>query len=246
MKIYILEDEKNIQDYIKSILVKIPNVEIVGCTDNIKTASQEIVETSPDLILSDIQLKDDISFALFEKISIQNYHIIFITAFSHYAIRALNMGAIGYILKPFESKELLDAIKKIQENSGLFKIHENQLSISSEFLSIQRSTGKIVLKSSDFIQIVSFEDILYCEGEKGYTTFFLKNGSSVVVSRILKDYEDILQNERFIRCHQSFLVNMDHVTKYFKDGYLQIDNERKIPVSTRKKEIILKYFQVNY
>ena len=246
MKIYILEDEVNIQDYIKSILDKIPYVEIVGCSDTIRQAEKEIDELEIDVILSDIQLKDDISFALFEKISIQKYHIIFITAFSHYAIKALNMGAIGYVLKPFESRELLEAIERIQNKEVDFKISQNQLSLSNDFIKDIKSNDKIVLKNSDFIQVVFLKDILYCEGEKGYTTFFLKNNTKVVVSKILKDYEDILPMEKFIRCHQSYLVNMDHVKKYFKEGYLQFSNDENIPVSTRKKELILRYFETHF
>ncbi len=241
MRIYILEDEVNIQEYMRSILYTIPYVKIVGTSHNCKDAINEIPLAEPDLILADIQLKDDVSFKVFESVAVEKYQIIFITAYSQYAIRALNIGALGYILKPFEMTELVDAIDRAHEKQD-FKITQQQFEVTSKSLAKPDHPKKIVVRSQDYIQFINCDDILYCESEKGYTTFFLNDGSKIMVSKVLKEYENVLNTSNFFRCHQSYIVNMKFVTKYFKEGYLHIKGTAKIPVSTRKREDVLKYF----
>ena len=115
MRVYVLEDEENIRNYILSILKEIPEIVVVGYADQVKTALEEIPKLEPHLILADIQLKDTISFRLFDTLDIEKYKVIFITAFSHYSIQALNLGAIGYLLKPIADDELKAAIQKVIE-----------------------------------------------------------------------------------------------------------------------------------
>jgi len=243
MRVYVLEDEENIRNYILSILKEIPGINVVGFSDQVKKALIEIPELEPEIILADIQLKDTISFRLFDTLNIEQYKVIFITAFSHYAIQALNLGAIAYLLKPISDEELKEAIAKIAQKSEAYLVHSPQLQLASSYIEKPKEVNRIVLKNRDYLQIINTDDIVYCEGDKGYTTFFLNNEPSVLVSKVLKEYEALLSPVSFIRCHQSYLVNMNYVTKYFKEGYLQLKTGVKIPVSARKKEEVLHYLE---
>ena len=243
MKVYLLEDELLVQDYIKNILKNIDYVEIVGCSETVSKAAEDLTHLHVDLILADINLKDTSSFKLFDLIPINNYDVIFATAFDQYAIQALNIGAIGYILKPFDASQLEAMIDKVYKRNSSFKITEDQFKISSNYFQRQIRPQKIVLKNLDFVQYLSFDKILYCEGDKGYATFYLKEGGKIVVCKNLKEYEDLLFTPNFIRCHQSFIVNMDYVHKYYKSGYIEMESGIKIPVATRKKDLIMNYYE---
>lgn len=243
MRVYVLEDEENIRNYILSILRGIPDIEVVGYTDQVKTALEEIPKLEPQLILADIQLKDTISFRLFDTLDIEKYKVIFITAFSHYSIQALNLGAIGYLLKPIADDELKAAIQKVIDKNEAYLVQQSQLQLANSYIEKPKEVNRIVLKNRDYLQIILCDDIVYCEGDKGYTTFFLNNEPGVLVSKVLKEYETLLSPAHFIRCHQSYLVNMNYVTRYFKEGYLQLKTGVKIPVSARKKDDVLKYLE---
>ncbi|MDV3951213.1 DNA-binding response regulator [Elizabethkingia anophelis] len=243
MRVYVLEDEENIRNYILSILKEIPEIVVVGYADQVQTALVEIPKLEPHLILADIRLKDTISFRLFDTLDIEKYKVIFITAFSHYSIQALNLGAIGYLLKPIADDELKAAIQKVIAKNEAYLVHQSQLQLANSYIEKPKAVEKLVLKNRDYLQIIRCDDIVYCEGDKGYTTFFLNNEPGVLVSKVLKEYEALLSTNNFIRCHQSYLVNMNYVTRYFKEGYLQLRTGVKIPVSTRKKDDVLRYLE---
>ncbi|MDV3755569.1 DNA-binding response regulator [Elizabethkingia anophelis] len=243
MRVYVLEDEENIRNYILSILKEIPEIVVVGYADQVQTALVEIPKLEPHLILADIRLKDTISFRLFDTLDIEKYKVIFITAFSHYSIQALNLGAIGYLLKPIADDELKAAIQKVIAKNEAYLVHQSQLQLANSYIEKPKAVEKLVLKNRDYLQIIRCDDIVYCEGDKGYTTFFLNNEPGVLVSKVLKEYEALLSAANFIRCHQSYLVNMNYVTRYFKEGYLQLRTGVKIPVSTRKKDDVLRYLE---
>ncbi|MCT4204482.1 response regulator transcription factor [Elizabethkingia anophelis] len=243
MRVYVLEDEENIRNYILSILKEIPEIVVVGYADQVQTALVEIPKLEPHLILADIRLKDTISFRLFDTLDIEKYKVIFITAFSHYSIQALNLGAIGYLLKPIADDELKAAIQKVIAKNEAYLVHQSQLQLANSYIEKPKAVEKLVLKNRDYLQIIRCDDIVYCEGDKGYTTFFLNNEPGVLVSKVLKEYETLLSTANFIRCHQSYLVNMNYVTRYFKEGYLQLRTGVKIPVSTRKKDDVLRYLE---
>ncbi len=245
MKLYIIEDEVLILNYLVQLVKKIPFVELVGTSPSVAKSAQEIPVLKPDMILADIRLKDGDSFQLFEEIGIEDFQVIFLTAYDQYAIQALNMGAFGYLLKPIDETELTNLLNKCFHNKELEKANQQQLAIAKEqYLANGINTMKrIALKSMEFIEVVPVADIVYCKSDKGYTSFFLKNKREIVVSKGLKEYEIILTAHGFLRCHQSYMVNFLYVDKYYKEGYLQLLDKESIPVSARKKEEVLRYLE---
>jgi len=245
MKLYILEDEIRILQHILHVVKPIEYIEVVGFTGEIKTAGIEIPDLKPDVILADIRLKDGDSFQLFAGLGPGDFQVVFLTAYDHYAIQALNLGALGYLLKPLDEGMLLSALNKCYHFRKQESFSQQQLSIAQEqyLASGLASSKRIALKSLEYIEVVDIENIMFCKSDKGYTTFYLNDKSEILVSKGLKEYENLLSPYGFIRCHQSFLVNFKYVKKYFREGYLQMENKEMIQVSSRKKEEVLRYLE---
>ncbi|WP_270090739.1 LytR/AlgR family response regulator transcription factor [Sphingobacterium sp. SYP-B4668] len=245
MNLYILEDEKNILRHLLQMLNEIPYIKVVGYAEGIAEAASEIPFLKPDIVLADIRLKDGNSFQLFDEIGTENFQLVFLTAYDQYAIDALNMGALGYLLKPVDQQALSTVLEKCHHHRGQKTYDTELVTIAKEYyISQGASTNhRIALKSLDCIEIVSLDDIIYCKSDKSYTTFFLKDKREVLVSKGLKQYETMLTKLGFIRCHQSYLVNFLYVKKYYRDGFLEMSSKEMIPVSIRKKEEVLSYLE---
>lgn len=240
LKVYVLEDELNIARYLCSILENIPYVTLMGHSTEIAKGRIDIEQMRPDVILADIQLKDGLSVELLSTLNL-DVSIVFITAYDQYAIEALNMGAIGYLVKPIEPQQLTDIIEKCHRKSNEFNISQTQLQIAGDHIRQPSKAQKIALRTFEFTQIVDVEDILYCFSDRGYTTFFLKNDVSLMVSKVIKHYEAMLPETQFIRCHQSYLINSQYIHKYYKDGQIEMKDGKMIPVSSRKRDTILQF-----
>ncbi|WP_316738793.1 LytTR family DNA-binding domain-containing protein [Pedobacter aquatilis] len=245
MKLYILEDEVRILQHILQIVKKIDYLEVVGSAGEIAIAQQEIPALKPDMVLADIRLKDGDSFHLFDIIGTADFQVVFLTAYDQYAIQALNLGAFGYLLKPIDEVSLVTHLNKCYHHRNQEAIGQQQLSIAKEHYLAQglAATKRIALKSLEYIEVVAIENILFCKSDKGYTTFYLNNGNEILVSKGLKEYESLLTPFGFLRCHQSYLVNFKYVKKYYREGYLQMENKENILVSSRKKEEVLRYLE---
>lgn len=245
MKLYILEDEIRILQHIQQIVKKIDYIEVVGFAGEIAIAKKEIPVLKPNMILADIRLKDGDSFDLFNEIGVTDFQVIFLTAYDQYAIQALNLGAFGYLLKPIDEIALIAYLNKCYHHHYQETIEQQQLEIAKEHYLAKglAEIKRIALKSLEYIEVVAIEDIMFCKSDKGYTTFYLKNGSEILVSRGLKEYEILLTQFGFLRCHQSYLVNFKYVKKYYREGYLQMENKENILVSSRKKDEVLRYLE---
>ena len=142
----------------------------------------------------------------------------------------------------YERDELFNkTLDRCFQKQEQFKFDKHQFQLVDNHYSEKEPISRIALKSFDYTQIVQIMDIVYCQSDKGYTTFHLIDGSKILVSKVLKEYENLLPNTTFLRCHQSFLVNVNYITKYFKDGQLELSTKQLIPVSDRKKEIVQAY-----
>ncbi|WP_421940121.1 LytR/AlgR family response regulator transcription factor [Pedobacter sp.] len=245
MKLYLLEDEMHIMQHILQIVQKIGQFEVVGYSGDVAKAAQEIPLLKPEIILADIRLRDGDSFSLFNEMGIEDFQVIFLTAYDEYAIQALNMGAFGYLLKPIDEIALAEVLNRCYRQREQEHFDREQLEVARNHYLAQGVAGtkRIALKSIEYIEIVDVEEIIYCKSDKGYTTFYLKNKREILVSKGLKEYESMLARLGFLRCHQSFLINFQYVKKYYREGFLQMLNDDKIPVSSRKREEVLKYLQ---
>ena len=239
MKTILVEDKAYIRKGLLNLLQLIDtNVEVIGECGSVKEAVVVAKACQPDLIFLDINLSDGNAFDFLEQTQDLNFKIIFITAYEEYALRALKIGAVDYILKPVDIDDLVTAIRKVE--SLPITIQKAQIQTVKEVL--QQPDTKLILSLHDSYQVVDLNELLYCESDKGYTTFYCLDGKKYMVSKILKEFEKQLQEAHFVRPHQSFMVNLKFIDKYDKSGVIHLINGKKIPVSSRKKDDFLNVF----
>ncbi|MCD4747339.1 MAG: LytTR family DNA-binding domain-containing protein, partial [Bacteroidales bacterium] len=220
----IIDDEIQSRDSLKSYLnLYCPEVKLLDEADNVETGIKKIEKYNPELVFLDVQMPDGTGFDLLERIHKRNFNIIFVTAYDKYAIKAFKFSAIDFLLKPVDSDELINAVKKLD------LAHEVRLLNKKIELLLQNKEGfkKIAIPSMNEIEFVQLSDIIRCESDANYTIFYLKDGHKKSVSRTLKEFDEMLSNEGFCRVHHSQLVNLSHVLKYIKGegGQLVLDND---------------------
>lgn len=247
MKILVVEDERNIREAIVQMIgIYVSESHQVFEAESVKSAVEIIPLIKPDVLFLDIQLRDGSGFDVLSRIAYDNISVVFITAYEQFAIKAFKYSALDYLLKPLDPEELIDVLNKV-ENKIQKDTLSQRLNVFLEHYQQQKTDMKIMLRTADTIHIVKIEDILYCEAAQSYTTFYLKDGEQILVSKPIGEYENMIDKPNFIRVHQSFLVNMDHVIKFEKEdsGYLITSEQQRIPVSVRKKSVVLNYLEIH-
>lgn len=238
IKSVIIDNEKKSRKTLSNFLLKYcKNVEVLGEADGVSTGIALIKNENPELVFLDIEMSDGTGFKLLESFEDIQFSVIFVTAYSAYAIKAFKISAIAYLLKPINPQELIEAIEKYQKEIGLKGIH-NKLEV---LLGNQSTVKKIAFPTSDGIELVKLNQIVHCEADDNYTSIFLANDKRIVVSKTIKEYDTMLSDFGFYRIHQSHLVNLDYIAKYNKNdgGYVILENGKKLPVSRRNKQEFL-------
>ena len=233
----IVDDQPNLRNELRFLIERQGGFSIIGECATVEEARRVALTNKPDLIFLDIQLPDGTGFEVLENLPAE-FKIIFLTAFEEHAIRAIKYGALDYLLKPINEIELVQTLNKATQYIPAKAV---QLDVAQQYHK-KRTHSRLVLRAQDYLQVVEIDQIIYCHSDSGYTSFFLTDGSKIVTSKIIKDYEDVLSESDFFRTHQSYLVNFRYVSKYRKDGFLILKNGIEIPVATRKKEAIMEYF----
>lgn len=245
-RVLIVEDNPVAVEDLKRLLRRHREFTLIGATDSIKDAKVNISAEQPDLLLLDIQLKDGTAFDLLESLDKITFKIIFTTGFDEFAIRAIKFGALDYLLKPIDKGEFDAALLRAKEA----KLSEQHLRQSFDiangyFHSTAGGWNRIALRSQYTLQVVAFDEILYLESSESYTHFHLTEGRTVVVSRSVIEYEQLLPRQQFLRCHQSYLVNGYYIDHYHNDGHVALKGGQQIPVSRRKKERVISFLSGN-
>lgn len=240
----IIDDEKNNIDNIVRLLSQhgLP-VNVVGTATNAVDGVNIIAATSPDLLFLDIQMPEGDGFEVLKALPHHQFEVVFVTAFDQYGIQAVKFSAIDYLLKPIDPEELKASVSKVA--AKLNKKKENlQLENLMDFIRDKdaKKEHKLALASTKEIRFVHTGDIIRCESSNAYTQFFLSDGKNITVSKPIFEYEELLINYDFIRCHQSHLVNKKFIKSLLKEdsGYLLMDDNTRIPVSRNKKENVIK------
>lgn len=236
MKALIIDDEENSQELLESMLgLFCPTIQVAGTAASVQTGFVGIREHQPDVVFLDVQMGDGTGFDLLSLFDAVSFHVIFTTAYQEYAIRAFQYSAVDYLLKPISPEYLVKAVNKVQ------KLHHSEAEIQILLDNIkQPEDKKIVVKTHDRIYALYIKDIIRCEADSSYTTLFLQNGHKIVVAKQLKEFDETLSSDGFMRVHQSHLINLNHLFYYQKGTNLVIMNdESSVPVSAKKKEELL-------
>lgn len=244
LRTLIIDDEPHVRDTLRRLLEKCcPLVKIVGEAGSVAGGAREIREKVPDLVLLDIKLEDGTGFDLLERFEHIGFKIIFITAWEKYAIQAFGFSAVDYILKPVNPEKLAEAVKRArQQVQSAFNL---QLSTLQENMKAREGEKrKLVLKTSDKIYLFEVKDIVYCESDCNYTVFTTVDDEKITVSKLLKDYDELLSDSGFFRVHRSSLINLKHIKRFEKQdgGVVVMSNGDKIHASTRGRERLMELF----
>ncbi len=242
MTALIIDDEKKARETITQLLkLYCPKVTDIYTAANIEEAKESIYKYSPRLVFLDVNLKEQSGFQLLEQLQNYSFKLIFITAYSEYAVKAFKCSAVDYLLKPIHPDELTKAVDKALQLMNQEAITTKIESLLTNLDTKHKTFKKLVLKTVDNLFVINTNDILYLTSDGPYTTFFLVNKPKIVVSTHLKEYEDMLLELHFFRPHQSYLVNVDCIERFDKKdgGMIVMNDQSRIPVSTRKKEALI-------
>lgn len=239
----LIDDDDNLRQGMKSLLARYaPDIKIVGEADSVKTGVEAMGNLEPQVIFLDIQMTDGTGFDVLEQMALRHgkstSHIIFITAHEQYAIKAFRFSALDFLLKPVDPEELQKVIEKIK-NILVKNDDYGHIDLLLENIRKKVDTFKrIALSNSDGIHLFDVSDIIRCESEDNYTKFFIKNNKPVLISKTLKEYEELLTEHGFERIHQSHLINLAYLKSYIKKdgGYVVMADNSNLPISQRKKE----------
>jgi len=209
------------------------NIEVIGSANGVVSGAKIIKELKPDLVFLDIQMPDGTGFDLLEIIGEADFKLIFTTASDEFAIKAFKFSAIDYLLKPIDPDDLMKAVEKVE--------HQHNPTSRLELLKGNlKNQKKIALNTVDKIHIVQIEDVIRLEYDINYTRFYFQDGSKLMVTKTLKEFDKMLSDHSFIRIHQSHLVNTNFIKEYTKqDGKLVLKNGDRISVSSRKKSTLM-------
>ena len=241
MKTVIIEDEKAAVRNLTSLLNEVkPEAEIIAILDSINSTIEWFgIHPMPELVFMDIHLADGSAFEIFDHISI-TCPIIFTTAYDEYALRAFKVNSIDYLLKPIDPEELTHAVDKAvqvvlrkQENKRMQNLLQNTQALDKQ--------KKIALSVADKIEFVEIGSIIRCESESNYTTFYLKSGEKLIVSKTLKEFDELLAPYHFLRVHQSHLINLDEIKSFIKSdgGYIRMKDGASVSISRQRRNNVM-------
>jgi two-component system LytT family response regulator len=238
----LIDDDSNLRNGMKSLLARYaPEISIIGEADSVETGVKIVLQNQPQVVFLDIHLGDGSGFDLLEEVNQRgklNSQIVFITAHEQYAIKAFRFSALDFLLKPVDPEELQKVIEKLKQ---VIDKNDSVAHIDLLLENIRKKVDnfkRIALSNSDGIHLFEVSDIIRCESEDNYTKFYIKNSKPILISKTLKEYEELLTEHGFERIHQSHLINLAYLKSYIKKdgGYVVMADNAHLPISQRKKE----------
>lgn len=246
MKTYqaiIIDDEPKLQKVLQIKLEKFcPEIKISGFANEVKEAYKLIKSLKPQIIFLDISMPEETGFHLLEYFDSFDFEIIFVTGFSEYAIQALRLCAVDYLLKPVRTKLLVQAVNKAIENIEKRNEIERYKVLKSNLVDFGNSNNKIAIPGIDNYTFVKVNNIIHCEGWENYTKIHMENGDVLTSSYNIGVFKETLSHYKFYCCHKSHLINVNKIKSYNKEGTIVMSNKNAVPVSRRRKDEFVKLF----
>jgi two-component system LytT family response regulator len=238
----IIDDETNARETLRLMLdLYVPDIEIVAEAADVLNALRTIKKFKPELLFLDINLGNGSGFDVLQLLpESESIKVIFVTAYEEHAIKAFKFSAIDYLVKPVLPEDLMRSCKKACQEATTV-VNKMQIEVAESITNPDVKEKKIVLKTSDALHLVSLTEIIHCKSDDNYTLFQLTGGKSILVSKTLREYEDLLSAHGFVRVHNSYLINQTYISFFDKreGGYLVMKDEARIPVSSRKRDQIV-------
>ncbi len=232
----IVEDELKSAELLELMISKLYiDIEIIGKAQTVSDAVDLIQNKKPQIVFLDINLRSESGFEILKKTNQEEYEFIVVSAYDEYTLQALKNSAIDYILKPFDYDEL-----KIAINKAINRIHQK-----SSLKKVNFNLSKLPISTADGTLFVEINDIIYIKADASYSEFYIKDGTKIIASKGLSNFESVLENHYFYRIHKSFMVNLKHIIKYQKgrNGSLVMIDNSVIPIAENKKQEVLKILE---
>jgi len=239
----IIDDERSSRNALRQKLLNhCMNVMIISECENGEEGIESIEKKKPDIVFLDVEMPRMNGFTMLQQLKNKNFEVIFVTAYDHYAIKAIRYSALDYLIKPIEVDDLKNAVNRALEkmnvanpNARLELLLENIVSKKSKFT-------RIAIPTMQGLQFIKVDEIIYLEASTNYTKFYLCNNIKYTVSKTLKEFEDILSADVFIRIHHSNIINKNYVEKYIRGdgGQVVMSNDAILDISKRKKTEFLR------
>ena len=238
----IVDDEiSNIKGLQKKLKNLFPNITIVGSYQKPEAAIVAIKELKPQLVFLDIQMPRINGFELLKAVDVIDFQVIFVTAYSEYAIQAFKQNAIDYILKPIDNIELKLAVEKAIKSVEA----QDNVELNSKLLKLISTTvtdnNKLIVPTVKGLSFIPQDEVLHIEGYEGYTKIHLEDNSTLMSSYNLGKFEKVVSSN-FFKCHKSHIVNLNKVRHFENEGYLVLENKQRIPISRANKKAFLELF----
>ena len=243
IKTVIIEDEINARKALENMLsFYCPEIVVSGHAASVEAGLNLISKSPPDLLLLDVHLPDGTGFDLMKRIKKKDFKIVFVTAHDQYALEAIKLSALDYLLKPVKPDELRKAITKVEQ--ALEKEEQLRLQIDTALHNLNQNNPhkKLILNTSDKVFVLEITQIIHCEAHDNYSKIYINGKNPILISKTLKDLEEMLMTYGFFRIHQSHLLNLNYVDTFEKkgSGQVRIKTGEALPVSVRKKENFFK------
>lgn len=239
LKVLIIDDEQDAVGFINSIINEFcPKLEVIGKAHSSMEGVRAINELHPDLIFLDVEMPHGSGFDLLTQFPEKKFDVVFITAFDHYALRAIKFSAVDFLLKPINIHEFVHAVDKViykrnsasYQNANFNALLEN-IKASSPF--------KLAVPTSEGMEYISTTEIIRIEADRSYCWFHLQGGKKMLISKNLKEFQKLLNDQRFFRPHNSHLINLEHVKKYIRTdgGTIEMSDCSQVPIARQRKDL---------
>jgi len=237
----IIDDESKVRETLRQMLtIYCPNISIIGEADGVESGYKAITNLGPDVVFLDMQMNDGNGFDLLKRFVPISFQLIIVTAYQEYAIKAFKYSALDYLLKPIDPTDLIAAVEKISISYNQTETRSKFDALLANSTNLESNCKKLVLKTINGIHVVDTQQIIRCESHNNTTEFIFTDSEPIRVSKTLKEYEDLLADCGFFRCHQSHLINQKHIVKVmrFPSPAIKMSDNTTIPVAIRKKDLL--------
>lgn len=238
----IIDDELHCRDALSGILErKHKNIKLLGMATSVPEGVALLGKVKPKILFLDIDMGDQTGFDLLQALGPDRPHVIFTTAHEGYAVKAIRFSALDFLLKPIDPDELESAIAKVLQLERTPQTPDQFMALMKNLTQPKTADRRIALPVADGLEMVDVDNITYCESDSNYTVVHQTDKKRLVISRTLKEFEDILDPERFVRVHHSYLINVKHITKYIRGegGEVIMSDGTNVAVSRRKKQELM-------
>jgi two-component system LytT family response regulator len=245
IKAVIIDDEQSSVQLTSDMLAFYKeNISLCATGHSVEEGYKLISTHKPGLVFLDVEMEDGSGFDLLNRLGRLDFKVIFITAHNEFALRALRYSAMDYLLKPLSPLDFSEAVRRAMQAINYDEVNLQMKALLHNIGQQQQHLRKVIFKTQDKIYAVETPSIVRFEAEGSYTTVYLTEGKKIIVSKIIKEYEEMMTPEGFIRVHQSHLVNRNHIFCFEKqDNVITMKDGAIVPVSTRKKEMVLQSIQ---